>query len=299
MPVHSAPREPGPQAAAFARERRALALEARLGFPARGGGAKAIAARAALARLLWSAAGERRVPPLPALDRALSALPLGELPWLVEFGPLGPLYLFPTRPFLRALARQIRALGAHRVLEVAAGDGHLSRALAREAPDLEVLASDSGAWERPQARMSASERRALASERVAGLPPGEGVHRLEARAGVRALRPDLVLACWLPPGPLLARIIRAPVRHVLEIGAGSGVTGDVLCWRFAHEFIEGPLEALARCRLDERPARATHTRITLYPGRAHPDFHEERVGPSHFLWAMRPSAGLRPGGRRP
>jgi hypothetical protein len=73
-------------------------------------------------------------------------------------------------------------------------------AVAREAPDLEVLASDSGAWERPQARMSASERRALASGRVAGLPPGEGVHRLEARAAIRALRPDLVLACWLAPG---------------------------------------------------------------------------------------------------
>jgi hypothetical protein len=298
MPFHSALRGPRPQAAASARERRGLAREARLGFPARGGGAKAVAARAALARLLWSAAGERRVPPLSALDRALSALPRGELSWLVELGPLGPLYLFPTRPFLRALARQIRALGARRVLEVAAGDGHLSRALAREAPDLEIFASDSGAWERPQARMSASERRALASRPVAGLPPGEGVHRLEARAAVQALRPDLVLACWLPPGPLLARIIRAPVRHVLEIGAGSGVTGDVLCWRFGHEFLEGRLEALARCRLDERPRRTLHTRMTLYAGRAHPDFHEERVGPSHFLWPMRSSTGLRPAGRR-
>jgi hypothetical protein len=299
MPFHSVLRGTQPQAAGLARERRASAREARLGFPARGGGAKAVAARAALARLLWSPAGERRVPPLSALDRALSALPLGELSWLAELGPLGPLYLFPTRPFLRALARQIRALGARRVLEAAAGDGHLSRALAREAPDLEIFASDSGAWELPQARMNASERRGLASSRVAGLPPGEGVHRLEARAAVQALRPDLVLACWLPPGPLLARIIRAPVRHVLEIGAGSGVTGDVLCWRFAHEFLEGRLEALARCRLDQRPRRALHTRITLYAGRTHPDFHEERIGPNHFLWTMRSSTGLRPAGRRP
>jgi len=78
-------------------------------------------------------------------------------------------------------------------------------------------------------------------------------------------------------------LIRADVKHVLEIGAGSGVTGDVLCWRFAHQFCEGPLEGRARCRLDERPARALHTRVTHYFGRAHPEFFEERLGRDHWL----------------
>jgi hypothetical protein len=224
------------------------------------------------------------VPALAALDRALSALPRGALARICELNPRGPIYFIPTRPFLRALARQIRALGARRVHEVAAGDGLLARSLAAEAPDLIVTASDPGAWERPQARMNAAERREHRGKSVPGLALGAGVTRRQPLAAIRAARPDLVLASWLPPGPLLARIIRAPVRHVLEIGAGSGITGDIACWRFAHEFLEGPLERLARCRLDERPSDALHTRVTLYQGAAHEEFAEER----HWLGALRP-----------
>ena len=254
--------------------------EARRGFPSRGGGPRAVAARARLAKLLWDASGRRRIPPAPALDRALTALPRGELSWMTELTPLGPIYLIPTRPFLRALAARIRACGAKRVLEVAAGDGHLGRALARMAPDLHVALSDSGSWERPAARMTPAERMAHRRSRIAGIALGEGVERLEVRAAIRKHRPDLVLACWLPPGPTLARVIRSPVRYVLEIGAGSGRTGDISCWRFPHEFCEGPLEDLARCRLDERPARKLHTRATLYLGALHGDFAQE---PGHWL----------------
>jgi len=50
---------------------------------------------------------------------------------------------------------------------------------------------------------------------------------------------------------------------VIEIGAGSGITGDVSCWRYEHEFCD-ELDALGRCRLDERPMRKLHTRVTLY-----------------------------------
>ena len=50
---------------------------------------------------------------------------------------------------------------------------------------------------------------------------------------------------------------------MLEIGAGSGITGDIHCWRYPHEFCED-LDALGRCRLDERPAEKLHTRVTLY-----------------------------------
>jgi len=250
--------------------------EARAGFPSRGGGERAVAARAALAKLLWDASGLRRVPPAAALDRALTALPRGELWWMTELTPLGPIYLIPTRPFLRALAARIRACGATRVLEVAAGDGHLGRALARLAPDLRIAMRDSGGWERPTARMSAAERRAHHGAGIAGIGLGAGVERLEARAAIRKHRPDLVLASWLPPGPMLARVIRSPVRYVLEIGAGSGITGDISCWRFQHEFCDGPLEDLARCRLDERPSRRLHTRATLYLGALHPEFTEER-----------------------
>ena len=218
--------------------------------------------REAVTRLLWNARGDRRLPTAPAFDGAVSKLRRGELERICEFNPFGPIYLIPTRPFLQALARRIRAIGARTVLEVAAGDGHLSRALARAAPDLRISATDSGKWERPQARMSAQERRALRLTAVAGLKPGAGVLRLGAVEAIRKLKPDLVLASWIPPGPLLGQIIRAAPR-VLEVGAGSGITGDIRCWRYPHDFCD-ELDALARCRLDERPGRQLHTRVTLY-----------------------------------
>ena len=213
-------------------------------------------------RLLWDDAGNRRVPSATAFDRAAALLRPGMLFRICELGPHPPIYLIPTLPFLRALARRIRACRARTVLEVAAGDGHLARSLQRIAPDLRILATDSGAWTRPRARMSPRERRALRGRNVSGLPPGRDVLQLDAVQAIRRLQPDLVLASWLPPGPLLGRVIRAAPR-VLEIGAGSGITGDIRCWRWPHEFCED-LDALGRCRLDERPSRRLHTRVTLY-----------------------------------
>ena len=220
------------------------------------------AAMREVARLLWRADGRRRMPAVAAFDAAVAKLRRGELERLCEFNPQGPIYLIPTRPFVRALARRIRETGARKVLEVAAGDGHLARELQRAAPDLRITATDSGKWEKPQARMSAKERRELRAAQVAGLKPGAEVLRLGAVEAIRKLRPDLVLVSWIPPGPLLGQIIRAAPR-VLEIGAGSGITGDIRCWRYEHDFCD-ELEALGRCRLDERPARKLHTRVTLY-----------------------------------
>ena len=222
--------------------------------------------RATVERLLWDEDGERRVPSAAALDRAVSALARGDLERICEFNPFGPVYFIPTAPFLRALARRIRSRGARQVLEVAAGDGHLTRALSAHAPDLRIVASDSGKWERPHARMSPRERRELRGTAVSGIRPRSDVVRLDARAAIDRFRPDLVLACWLPPGPLLGRILRASDRDVIEIGAGSGITGDISCWRYEHEFCD-ELDALGRCRLDERPARKLHTRVTLYQAR--------------------------------
>jgi hypothetical protein len=213
-------------------------------------------------RLLWDEVGDRLVPAAATFDRAAARLPPGMLFRICELNPYGPIYLIPTPPFLRALARRIRACGARTVLEVAAGDGHLARSLQQIAPDLRVLATDSGAWTRPAARMSPRERSAFRGKEVAGLPPGRDVLRLDATRAIRMLRSDLVLASWIPPGPLLGRIIRA-APLVLEIGAGSGITGDIRCWRYPHEFCD-ELDALGRCRMDERPTRRLHTYATLY-----------------------------------
>lgn len=221
-------------------------------------------------RLLWDARGRRRIPSGPAFDAAVAKLPRGRLERICEHNPWGPIYLIPTRRFLRALAGHIRAVGAREVVEVAAGDGHLGRSLQRIAPDLRVRMTDSGAWQRPEARMNATERRTLRG--VKGLRPGGDVLRLDALQAVRRFRPDLVLVSWLPPGPLLSRLVRSNVRYVLEIGAGSGITGDIRAWRYPHEFLEGPIERHGRCRLDERPAERLHTRATMYQGGSHPDF---------------------------
>ena len=266
-----------------------LAAEAHAGFPRRGKSLARREARARLARVLWDRAGLRRLPGAAALDAALSLLPPAELWWMCEFAPLGPLYLLPTRPFVRALARTIVQLGARRVLEVAAGDGFLSRALRLEAPELTVIASDSGAWRRPEARMRPEEITRHRGTPVPGLALGDEVVKLDARRAIAAYAPDLVLASWLPPSSLLDGLVRAPVRHVLEIGAGGGVTASAYSWRFAHEFLEGELERTARCRLDARPREALHSRITLYYGAAHPEHHEERVRPGDFLYQFKPA----------
>ncbi|MCA1828344.1 MAG: hypothetical protein ABR567_16340 [Myxococcales bacterium] len=211
-------------------------------------------------RLLWDARGNRRVPPVRAFDQAVTELRRGELERICEFNPHGPIYFIPTRPLLRALARKI---GRRRVLEVAAGDGHLARELSRQG--VKIVATDSGTWERPQARMNAAEKRKHRGRNVPGLRLGANVVRMEALAAIVRFEPEVVLACWLPPGPLLGRLVRAAPR-VIEIGAGSGITGDIRCWRYEHEFLD-ELDALGRCRLDERPARKLHTRVTLYERR--------------------------------
>jgi hypothetical protein len=216
----------------------------------------------ALSRLLWTARGTRRVPSVAEFDRVVSRQRRGRLDDACEYNPFGPVYSIPTIQFMRGLARTIRSLKARRVLEVAAGDGHLARALARAAPDLRVTATDSGAWEKPVARMSAREQRQLRGVAVPGLALGSGVLRLGALQAIRKFKPQLVICSWLPPGPLLRQLIRA-APQVLEIGAGSGITGDIRAWRYDHDFLDD-LEVLCRCRLDERPKQKLHTRVTLY-----------------------------------
>lgn len=258
------------------------------GFPSRGGGREAIEARAAFVRLLWTPEGDRLLPSLKALDAAINALPPGDLDWLCEFNPLGPVYLLPTTEWIEALAAELAKLEVKRVVEVAAGDGFLARCLAEAAPSLEVIATDSHAWARAKARMSDEEAEALKDVPVAGIRMGAHVRRMAATTAVKTLQPDLVLASWLPPGPLLDRLIRSDVRWVLDVGAAGGVTTSAWSWRFDHDQLDGPLEQLGRCRLDERPPDDLQTRVTLYKGKAHPEHWEEKPQEGDWLWQFRP-----------
>jgi hypothetical protein len=266
----------------------ALAADAHAGFHARGGGAKRIAARAALARALWSPDGTRRLPTRDALDAALHGVTPADLAWVCEFAPLGPLYLLPTVEGVGALAAQVRALGVTRVLEVAAGDGFLAQCLRAEG--LDVTATDSGRWADPRARMNPAEAETLAGVAVPGIRAGAGVETRDALEAIALYKPALVLAAWLPPDDLLEQLIRAEVPYVLEIGASDGATPGAWTWRFAHDFWEGPEATDLRCRLDARPRKHTHTRVTLYFGAAHDEHFEERPKRGDWLWQFRPVA---------
>lgn len=250
--------------------------------PIRGKGAgrdtKARAAsRARLERVLRAEDGSRRLPREAELVAALEGCDPRDVWWTCEMSSHGPVYLLPTREWIRALVRTIRRLGARRVLEVAAGDGFLARCLAEAAPDLEVLAADDGSWERPRGRMSAADRREMRGQRVPGLRLGPNVERLDALRAVRRHRPDLVIVAWAPPGDLVEKLIRSRVSHVLEIGTDGDHCGSgVAAWRYAFECLEGAIQDRAICRLDARPSQGRATRVTRYPGRSHPDFRMPR-----------------------
>jgi hypothetical protein len=260
-------------------------------MPPRSGSKQRSKGRSTLDRLLYDDAGARRLPLTAALDRAIVALPSSALWRYCETQPHGPLYVLPTRELVRELARVCLELGRS-VLEVGAGDGLLARSLRAVAPGLRIHATDAGTWSNAAARMTPDERRHWAGVPLAGVTLGPEVERLDGVAAVRRYEPDVVIASWLPPGPLLSRIIRAPCRFVIDIGAGGGVTAEgAWDWRFNHEFLD-QAERWTRCRLDGEPAVRRHSRITLYFGRRHPDFYEERPRKGDWLWQFRPARAI-------
>lgn len=229
-------------------------------------------ARERLVDTLWGPRGARRLPTDRALTRALTACDPRDVWWVCEMSSAGPVYLLPTREWVRSLSRYLREIGATRVLEVAAGDGFLSRCLRATRPSFEVITTDDASWADPTERMSERDREEFRDVPVAGLRPGRNVERLSARAAVKRFAPDVVLVSWAPPGPLVESMIRAPVRDVIEVGVEGDVCGDAArTWRYEKDFVDGPVESLALCRLDARPREERHTRVTRYFGKAHPD----------------------------
>jgi len=234
-------------------------------------------ARQRLADLLWTPNGDRRLPTEAALEAAISALGPGDLWWVMEATSAGPLYLLPTVEWVALLADYLDSLGVTSVLEVACGDGFLSSCLRAFRPTLRIVATDDGSWSRAGGRMTDADRELSPGVGFAGIRPGAGVRRQKAVRAVEAEKPDLVLVSWAPPGRLVDRVIASPSsKLVLEIGSDGDVCGNgQATWRFNKDFVDGPLEDRAFCRLDDAPAKARNTRITLYYGRAHPEFGVE------------------------
>jgi hypothetical protein len=230
-------------------------------------------ARDALVRVLWDARGRRRLPRERELADAIAACAPGDLWWVCEANSAGPLYLLPTREWLTALARFVEQTGARRVLEIGAGDGFLSTILQRRCKGLAVRATDDFSWTKAERRMTSADRREFGATPFRGIQPLPIVEKRGAVATIKAWQPDLVIVSWAPPGTLVERAIRAPARLVLDLSVDGDVCGNgEKTWRFEKEFLDGPLEQRALCRLDEQPHAARATRATLYYGRRHERF---------------------------
>lgn len=190
--------------------------------------------------------------------------------WVCEANSAGPLYLLPTREWLSELARFVDGTGAKKVLEIGAGDGFLSTLLQRRRPRLQVRATDNLSWTTAAARMTAADRREFGAAKFGGIQPLPIVEKKSAVATIKSSLPDLVLVSWAPRGTLVDRAIRAPSLLVLDLSIDGDVCGNgEKTWRFEKEFLDGPLEPRALCRLDEAPGVARATRATLYYGRRH------------------------------
>jgi hypothetical protein len=245
-------------------------------------------ARARLLKTLFDDDGRRKLPRERALVQALEACDVRDVWWVCEASSAGPVYLLPTVEWVEVFASVVDGLGAKSVLEVAAGDGFLASCLKRVRPRLRISATDDHSWRSARARQSEKDRRDFAGVPFSGIAMNQSavdksavpVQRMKARAAVDATSPDLVVVSWAPPGLLVERCLRGPCRFVLDLGVDGDVCGNgAKTWRFNKEFLDGPLEERALCRLDTRPRTERHTRATLYFGARHDDHGvEERFG---------------------
>lgn len=230
--------------------------------------------RQRLLALIWLNNGRRRLPRECELRRAIEACDPRDVWWVCEMNSSGPVYFLPTREWVAALCSLLDELHATTVLEVAAGDGFLARCIKKARPTLRVIASDSGAWRRAKARMSAKERVDYARYSLPGLALGEQVQRLAATRAVQQYKADVVIVSWAPPGTLVERVIRSPTRFVIDVGTDGDACGNgARTWRFTNEYRTGPLQDRALCRLDTHPSTYRHSRVMLYYGGAHPCAH--------------------------
>jgi len=224
--------------------------------------------RGALIEVLFDGNGRRKLPRERDLAAAIDACGAEDTWWVCEANSYGPLYFLPTREWLGELVALVDSLKAKSVLEVGAGDGFLSFCLSRRRPDLKVTATDDFSWTKPSARQNDDDRAEFDGVAFAGIRPMAHVVKHGAVAAVTALRPDLVLCAWPPPGTLVERVIRAPSKHVVDISVDGDVCGNgEKTWRFEKEFLSGPLEDRGLCRLDGDGPR--QTRCTLYFGARH------------------------------
>ena len=182
---------------------------------------------------------------------------LGQVPdpaaWLMALSAATGVYFFPSREWLLRLVRYLRLLKVTRVLEVGAGRGYLTAALAPlcQAAGITFRAVDRGD-----------------GEFVSELPVHPRVARGEAVAAALAFQPQVVLYAWPPPGQSVAAICQAPFLHYLILvgEAGGGATGDPGDWEKLPHRVSPALSRYGRGRTG--PAR--HGVTVFYGGAGAP-----------------------------
>jgi hypothetical protein len=167
-----------------------------------------------------------------------------EADWLMALSQATGVYFFPSREFVRALMRYLKLLGVTRLLEIGAGRGYLTAALAPgcAAAGIRFRAVDKGE-----------------GEFVSALPVYPGVERGDALAAIRAFRPQVVLYAWPPPGQSVAAICQAPFLHYLILigEVGGGATGAREDWDTLPHRVSPALSRYGRGRTGARRHRVT------------------------------------------
>jgi hypothetical protein len=184
--------------------------------------------------------------------RELSAGVPDEAGWLMALSQATGVYFFPSREWVTALRRYLKLLRVSRLLEVGAGRGYLSAALAPlcAAAGIKFRAVDQGQ-----------------GEFVSGLPVYAGVERGDALAALMEFQPEVALFAWPPPGQSVAPICQAPFLHYLIVigEAGGGATGARADWQTLPHRVSPALFRYGRGRTGSQ-----RHQVTIFYGGAQP-----------------------------
>ena len=181
---------------------------------------------------------------------------LGRVPdpaaWLTALSQATGVYFFPSREWVLRLVRYLRLLRVTRLLEVGAGRGYLSAALA-------PLCAAAGI------RFDAVDRGE--GEFVSELPVHPGVARGEALTAARDFQPQVVLYAWPPPGQSVAPLCQTDFLHYLILigEAGGGATGAREDWETLPHRVSPALSRYGRGRTG-----ALSHRVTVFYGGGQP-----------------------------
>ncbi len=188
-----------------------------------------------LQRLMFESGLRRR--PAPLTTYRLLAPLITQRRYLMPLVMPEGIYCFYTGAMIRTLSRLI---GDRTCLEIAAGDGTLSRFLADAG--VNVLATDDQSW-------------------ADGVRFQESVTRMDARTALRTHAPEVVVCSWPPPGNSFEKhVFETPsVQTYILIGStGETASGDWAGYRAQTSFTWSRDARLSRMVLPDEAGSAVY-----------------------------------------